>query len=53
MDNVGQRRNAIIGLIGGVIFMIGDFLLYMFPGRNPDLDVDPVFAEMPVWSEWR
>lgn len=34
MDNVGQRRNAIIGFIGGVIFMIGDFLLYMFPGRK-------------------
>ena len=49
MDSVSQKRNAIIGFIGGVIFMIGDFLLYMFPGRNPDLDVDPVFADMPVW----
>lgn len=34
MDNVSQKRNAILGFIGGLIFVIGDLLLYIFPGRN-------------------
>jgi hypothetical protein len=44
-----QKRNAIVGFIGAVLFMIGDCLLYVYPGRNMDLDIDPIFSEMPVW----
>lgn len=29
--------------------MIGDCLLYVYPSRDTSLDIDPVFAEMPVW----
>ncbi len=29
--------------------MIGDCLLYIYPGRDAHIDIDPVFAEMPVW----
>ena len=44
-----QKRNAILGFIGGVLFMTGDCLLYVYPGRNADLDIDPVFESMPAW----
>jgi len=44
-----NERNAILGVIGGVLFMTGDCLLYVFPGRDPAADIDPVFASMPVW----
>lgn len=44
-----QKRNAILGFVGAVLFMIGDCLLYVYPGRDMNLDIDPIFAEMPVW----
>ena len=44
-----QKRNAILGFIGGVLFMIGDCLLYVYPGRDAHLDIDPVFESMPAW----
>ncbi len=44
-----QKRNALLGFIGAVLFMIGDCLLYVYPGRDMNLDIDPIFAEMPVW----
>ena len=44
-----QKRNAITGFVGAVLFMIGDCLLYVYPGRDAHMDIDPVFAEMPVW----
>ena len=44
-----EKIKAIVGFIGGVSFMIGDCLLYIFPGRNTELDVDPVFTDMPIW----
>jgi len=44
-----QKRNAILGFIGAVLFMVGDCLLYVYPGRNMNLDIDPIFAQMPVW----
>lgn len=46
------RKNqlyGLLGMLGGVFFMAGDCLLYVYPGRDADLDIDPVFAEMPVW----
>jgi len=47
--NEKQQRNAILGFIGAVLFMLGDCLLYIYPGRNMQLDIDPVFETMPVW----
>ena len=44
-----NERNALLGFLGGVVFMIGDCLLYVYPGRDPALDIDPVFASMPAW----
>lgn len=47
-----SKRNqlfGLLGLIGGALFMIGDCLLFVYPKRDTTLDVDPVFAEMPVW----
>lgn len=44
-----QKVNAILGFAGAVLFMIGDCLLYVYPGRVADMDIDPVFADMPVW----
>ena len=44
-----NKRNAILGLFGGVAYMIGDCLLYIYPGRDPSAEIDPVFASMPVW----
>ena len=41
---------GLLGLVGGVFFMIGDCLLYVYPSRDTSLDIDPVFAEMPVWK---
>ena len=43
-----NRMMAILGFVGGVLFMIGDCLLYIFPGRNVMADIDPIFASMPV-----
>ena len=42
-----QNGNAILGFVGAVLFMIGDCLLYVYPGRDMNLDIDPIFAEMP------
>ena len=44
-----EKKRALIGFLGGVLFMAGDLLLYIFPGRDTELDVDPVFIDMPVW----
>ena len=44
-----NKRNALLGFLGGVAFMIGDCLLYIYPGRYPAEDIDPVFAAMPAW----
>lgn len=40
--NEKQQRNAILGFIGVVLFMLGDCLLYIYPGRNMQLDIDAV-----------
>lgn len=48
-QNKKYRSFGLLGLIGGVLFMIGDCLLFVYPDRDTALDVDPVFAEMPVW----
>ena len=40
---------GLLGLLGGVFFMAGDCLLYVYPKRDTALNVDPVFSEMPVW----
>lgn len=42
-------KSAITGFWGAVLFMIGDCLLYIYPGRDAHIDIDPVFAVMPVW----
>ena len=47
--NDKQMKNAITGFVGAVLFMIGDCLLYIYPGRDAHIDIDPVFAVMPVW----
>ena len=47
--NDKQMKNAITGFVGAVLFMIGDCLLYIYPGRDAHIDIDPVFAVMPIW----
>ena len=47
--NDKQKKNAITGFAGAVLFMIGDCLLYIYPGRDARIDIDPVFVDMPVW----
>lgn len=44
-----MKRFSLYGFLGAVLFMIGDCLIYIYPGRNPELDIDPVFAQMPLW----
>lgn len=44
-----MKNYAMAGFIGAVLFMIGDCLIYVFPGRNPELNMDPVYEQMPIW----
>lgn len=37
--NDKQKKNAITGFAGAVLFMIGDCLLYIYPGRDAHIDI--------------
>lgn len=47
--NDKMKRYAFLGFLGAVLFMIGDCLIFVYPGRNPELNVDPVYTQMPLW----
>ena len=40
---------AYMGIIGPVLFSIGDWLIYLHPGLNLQFDVQPLWAEMSSW----
>ena len=47
--NDKMRRYAFMGFLGAMFFVAGDWLIFVYPGRNPELNVDKVYALMPVW----
>ena len=47
--NNKMKRFAMMGFLGAILFMIGDCLIFVFHGRNPELNVDPIYAQMSVW----
>ena len=47
-ENKKYELFGLLGLIGRIFFMIGDCMLFVYPERDADLNIDPIFAEMPV-----
>jgi len=43
------RNMAYMGIIGAVLFAIGDWLIYLYPGLNLKTDIQPLWAEMSAW----
>ncbi|MCR5356928.1 MAG: hypothetical protein K6E63_05935 [Lachnospiraceae bacterium] len=39
---------ALMGFVGGIIFVIGDCLLYCYKGYS-DLGIDPLWIEVDEW----
>lgn len=56
MEVKKYERHALFGFIGSLIFMIGDWLLFLYPGRRINLMSDPIIEHMPLWrfivSSW-
>lgn len=43
------KRHAFIGFVGAIVFMIGDWFLFLYPGRQINRIADPVLQQMPLW----
>ena len=43
------RNMAYMGIVGAVLFAIGDWLIYLYPGLALQNDIQPLWAEMPAW----
>ena len=43
------RTMACMGIVGAVLFGVGDWLIYLYPGIALQSDIQPLWAEMPAW----
>ena len=43
------RTMACMGIVGAVLFGVGDWLIYLYPGLALQSDIQPLWAEMPAW----
>lgn len=43
------RNLAYMGIVGAVLFGVGDWLIYLYPGLKLESDIQPLWAEMPAW----
>ncbi len=43
------RTMACMGIVGAVLFGVGDWLIYLYPGLALQNDIQPLWAEMPAW----
>ena len=50
------RNMAYMGIVGAVLFAVGDWLIYLYPGLTLENDIQPLWAEMQavrfVGSAW-
>ena len=51
-----DRNMAYMGIVGAVLFAVGDWLIYLYPGLALENDIQPLWAEMSavrfVGSAW-
>ena len=43
------KNMACIGIVGALLFAIGDWLIYLYPGLTLESDIQPLWAEMLAW----
>ena len=43
------RNLACMGIVGALLFAIGDWLIFLYPGLTLESDIQPLWAEMPAW----
>ena len=42
------RDMAYMGIVGAVLFAVGDWLIYLYPGLTLENDIQALWAEMPA-----
>ncbi|WP_365699129.1 DUF6796 family protein [Ruminococcus sp.] len=47
-ENARMKRYSLSGLLGGIVFMVGDCLLFCYEGAQ-DKTVEPAWADMAEW----
>ena len=43
------REMAYMGIVGAVLFGVGDWLIYLYPGLKLENTIQPLWAEMPAY----
>ena len=43
------RNMAYMGIVGAILFGIGDWLIYLYPGLALESEIQPLWAEMPAY----
>ena len=43
------RNMAYMGIVGAILFGIGDWLIYLYPGLSLESEIQPLWAEMPAY----
>ena len=43
------RNMAYMGIVGAVLFGVGDWLIYLYPGLKLENNIQPLWAEMPAY----
>ena len=43
------RNMACMGIVGAILFGVGDWLIYLYPGLTLDSDIQPLWAEMSAY----
>ena len=43
------RNMAYMGIVGAVLFGVGDWLIYLYPGLKLENNIQPLWAEIPAY----